>query len=78
MQSLAGKKEKQVRHVIYAGGDSWGKVIDFTDDPVIQCDVPPAVKKTSLHDDNDDCKWTLTGILNVLFLELILCIVLVS
>ena len=54
------------------------KVIDFTDEPIIQCDVQ-AVKITSVdNDDNDDCKYTLIGILNALFLEIILCIVLVS
>ena len=32
------------------------KVIDFTDEPVVQCDVQ-AVKNTSLdNDDNDDRK----------------------
>ena len=29
------------------------KVIDFTDQPVVQCDVP-AVKNTSLDDDDND------------------------
>ena len=53
-------------------------VIDFKDEPVVQCDVQ-AVKYTSLdNDDNDGCKEILMGILNVLFLEIILCIVLVS
>ena len=36
----------------------WDKVTDFTDEPVVQCDVP-AVKNTSLDDnddDNNDCK----------------------
>ena len=55
-------------------GAFWDKVLDFTDEPVVQCDVL-AVKNTSLNnDDNDDCKQTLMGIVNVLFLELILCI----
>ena len=49
-------------------------MLDFTDEPVVQCHVL-AVKNTSLNnDDNDDCKQTLMGIVNVLFLELILCI----
>ena len=39
------KKTKQVRHIPGALRD---KVIDFTDDPVIQCDVP-AVKKYSIR-----------------------------
>ena len=60
-------------------GVLWVKVINFKDDSVAQCDVP-AVKNTSLDDgnDNDDRKWILMGILNIMFLELILCIVLVS
>ena len=34
----------------------WDTVIDFTDESVVQCDVP-AVKNTSLDDnDNDDRK----------------------
>ena len=33
-------------------GALWDKVIDFTDELVVQCDVP-AVKNTSLYDDND-------------------------
>ena len=38
-----------------------------------------AVKNTSLdNDDNDDHKQTLMDMFNLLFLELILCIVLVS
>ena len=42
------EKNISVRHIIY--------VIDFTDEPVVKCDVP-AVKNTSLDDDaNDDCK----------------------
>ena len=33
----------------------WDKVTDFTDEPVVQCDVA-AVKHTSLDDDdNDEC-----------------------
>ena len=35
-------------------------------------------KNTSLDDDNDDHKYILMGILNILFMELILCIVSVS
>ena len=32
------------------------KVIDFADEPIIQCDVQ-VVKNTSVdNDDNDDCK----------------------
>ena len=36
-------------------GAFWDKVIDFTNEPVVQCDVP-AIKKTSLDDDNVDNK----------------------
>ena len=36
-------------------GTLWDKVIDFTDDPVVQCNVP-AVKDTLLDDDNGDRK----------------------
>ena len=31
----------------------WDKVIDFTDEPVVQCDIL-AVTNTSLDDDDDD------------------------
>ena len=34
-------------------GALWDKFIDFTDEPVVQCDVL-AVKKTSLDDDDND------------------------
>ena len=43
-------KTKQVRH-IYIPGAFWDKVIDFTDYPVVQCDVQ-VIKNTSF--DNDD------------------------
>ena len=37
-------------------GAFWHKVNDFTDEPVVQCDIQ-AVKNTSLNnDDNDDRK----------------------
>ena len=76
LQSLR-KKEKKVRHIIYVRG-IWDKVIDFTDEPVVQCDVP-AVRNISLgDDDNNNCKKLLMGIHNLLFLELILSLVLVS
>ena len=38
--------------------------------------ITPTVKNASLADDNDDRKEILIGILNVLLLELILCIIL--
>ena len=31
----------------------WDKIIDFTDEPVVQCNYP-TVKDTSLDDDDDD------------------------
>ena len=34
-------------------GALWDKVIDFADEPVVQCDVS-VVKNTSLDDDDDD------------------------
>ena len=59
-------------------GAFWDKVIDFTDKPVVQCDVQAVKNTSSDNDDNDDQKYTLIGILNVLFLELIMYIVLIS
>ena len=34
-------------------GAFWDKLINFTDEPVVQCDVP-AVKNTLLDDDDND------------------------
>ena len=52
MQSL--EKSKNKSNISYLPGVLWGKVIDFTDEPVTQCDVPD-VQNTSLDDwDNDD------------------------
>ena len=46
-----GKPDKS-----YVPGALWDKVIDCTDESVVQCDVP-AVKNTSWDDDdNDDWK----------------------
>ena len=46
------KKAIQTYHIC----QEWDKVNDFTDEPVVQCDVP-AVEITSLDDDDhDDCK----------------------
>ena len=45
LQSL--KKAKQIRHIIMPGA-LWDKVIDFTDEPVVQCDVP-TVKKNFIR-----------------------------
>ena len=52
LQSLEKRKNKS--SISYLPGVLWGKVIDFTDEPVAQCDVPD-VQNTSLDDsDNDD------------------------
>ena len=49
-------KKTSKSDISYMPGALWGKVIDFTDEPVVQCDAL-AVKNTSLDaDDNDDCK----------------------
>ena len=54
MRSLGKKKNKP--STSYMPGTFWDKVINFTDEPVSQCDVP-TIKDTSLDDDdNDDCK----------------------
>ena len=69
-------KNKKKTGISYIIVTFWDRVIGFTDEPVIQCDVPP-VKDIYLDDDNnDDYKYILMGILNVLFLEL--CMVLVA
>ena len=50
--SLKKNKAIQTYHIC----QEWDKVNDFTDEPVVQCDVP-AVEITSLDgDDHDDCK----------------------
>ena len=54
LRSLGKKQNKP--GTSYMPGTFWDKVINFTDEPVFQCDVPP-IKDTSLDDDdNDDCK----------------------
>ena len=71
-------KNKKKTGISYIIVTFWDRVIGFTDEPVVRCDVPPA-KNIYLDDDNnDDYKYILIGILNVLFLELILCMVLVA
>ena len=35
---------------------SWDNVIDFTDESVVQCDVPAVTNTTLDDDDNDDRK----------------------
>ena len=37
-------------------GAFWDKVIDFTDKPVVQCDVHAVKNTSSDNDDNDDKK----------------------
>ena len=37
-------------------GAFWDKVIDFTDKPVVQCDVQAVKNTSSNNDDNDDQK----------------------
>ena len=64
---------KRKKSDMYIPGTFWDNFIDSRDEPLIQCNVS-AVKNTSL--DNGD---NFDGyILNILFLELILCIVLFS
>ena len=46
------EKTKQVRYITSACG-IMSKVIDFTDEPVAQCDVP-AVKDALLDDDDNE------------------------
>ena len=41
--------------ISYMPGKLWDKVIDHTDEPVVQFNVP-AVKDASLDDNNNDCK----------------------
>ena len=46
-------KNKSKSDISYMPGALLDKVIDLTNDPVVQYDVP-AVKNTSLHDDDND------------------------
>ena len=56
------EKKKHKPDISYMPGAFWNEVIDFTDEQVIQCDVP-AVKNDSLNDgDNSDRKWIFMGI----------------
>ena len=48
-----------------------------TFESVVKCDIPPVKNYFLDADNNDACKYILMSILNVLFLEFILCIVLV-
>ena len=50
LQSLKKQSKSDISHI---PGTLWGKVIDLTDEPAVQCDVP-AVKNTSLDDDDND------------------------
>ena len=55
--NIATTRKKQNKlDISYITGAFWDKVIDFTDETVVQFD-DQAVKNTSLDDDeNDDCK----------------------
>ena len=48
INAITEKKRKS--DISYTPGSLWNEVIDFTDDPVVQCDV----KNTSLDDDDDN------------------------
>ena len=51
---MSSRKKKS--GISYMPGIFWDKVIGFTDEPVVKCDVPP-IKNTFLDDDDDnDCK----------------------
>ena len=47
------EKKKSKSHISYMPKTFWDKATDFTDEPVVQCDVP-AVKNTSLDEGNND------------------------
>ena len=50
------EKKQSKSGISFMSGALWDKVIDFTDEPAVQCDVL-AVKNNSLDDnDNDECK----------------------
>ena len=37
-------------------GAFWGKIIDFTDEPVVPCDIQAAKNIWVDNEHNDDCK----------------------
>ena len=49
-------KKKNKSDISYVPGKFWDKVIDFTDEPVVQCDVPPIGNTVLDNDHNDGCK----------------------
>ena len=46
-------KKQSKSNVLYMPEALWEKVIDFTEEPVVQWDIP-AVKNTLLDDDDND------------------------
>ena len=50
------KQKKNKSDISYMPGKFWDKVIDFTDKPVVQCDVPPIGNTVLDNDHNDGCK----------------------
>ena len=51
--NIAITEKRSNSDISYMPGALWDKVIDFTDEPVVQCDAL-AVKNASLDDDDDD------------------------
>ena len=51
--AITWKKKKNKSDISDIPETFWDKVPDFTDDPVLQCDVP-TVKNTILDDGNND------------------------
>ena len=49
------EKKQSYSDISYIPGVLWDEVIDLTDEPVFQCNVP-AANNTSLDDDNNDRK----------------------
>ena len=52
-QILHSLKKQSKSGILYMPGALWDKVIDLTDEPVVQCDAP-GVKNTQLDDDDND------------------------
>ena len=50
--NIAVTEKSKAGYTYHIPGSLWIKVINFKDDSVVQCDIP-AVKNTSLDDDND-------------------------
>ena len=51
--NIAITKQNKTSQTYYMPGAFWDKVLDFTDEPVVQWDFQ-AVKNTSLDNDNND------------------------